>query len=73
MDTALPQKFPFILDRKLAKTNCTENQVCPSFDTVVLVSHKKCYTLLIVSEEIHLFRPDVNPEVKNKRWALTSV
>ena len=24
MDTALPQKFPFILDRNLAKANCTE-------------------------------------------------
>ena len=36
MDTALPQKFPFILDRNLAKANCTENQVCTSCDTVVL-------------------------------------
>ena len=36
MDTALPQKFPFILDRKLAKANCTENHVCTSCDTVVL-------------------------------------
>ena len=35
MDTALPQKFPFILDRNLAKANCTENQVCTSCDTVV--------------------------------------
>ena len=25
MDTALPQKFPFILDRNLAKANCTGN------------------------------------------------
>ena len=24
MDAALPQKFPFILDRNLAKANCTE-------------------------------------------------
>ena len=36
MDTALTQKFPFILDRNLAKTNCTENRVCTSCDTVVL-------------------------------------
>ena len=36
MDTALPQKFPFILDRNLAKANCTENQVCTSCDIVVL-------------------------------------
>ena len=37
MDTALPQKFPFILDRNLSKANCTENRVCTSCDTVVLV------------------------------------
>ena len=37
MDTALPQKFPFILDRNLAKANCTGNRVCTSCDTVVLV------------------------------------
>ena len=36
MDTALPQKFPFILDRNLAKVNCTEDQVCMSCDKVVL-------------------------------------
>ena len=36
MDTALPQKFPFILDRNLAKANCTENHVCMSCGTVVL-------------------------------------
>ena len=36
MDTALPQKFPFILDQNLAKANCTGNQVCTSCDTVVL-------------------------------------
>ena len=38
MDTALPQKFPFILDRNLAKANSTENHVCTSCVTVVLVS-----------------------------------
>ena len=36
MDTALPRKFPFILDRNLAKANCTENDVCTSCDKVVL-------------------------------------
>ena len=36
MDTALPQKFPFILDKNLAKANCTENRVCTSCDTVLL-------------------------------------
>ena len=36
MDAALPQEFPFILDRNLAKANCTENQVCTSCDIVVL-------------------------------------
>ena len=37
MDTALPEKFPFILDRNLAKANCTENRVCTSCDTVVFL------------------------------------
>ena len=36
MDTALPQKFPFVLDRNLAKANCTENRACTSWDTEVL-------------------------------------
>ena len=36
MDTALPQKFPIILDRNLAKAICTENRVCTSCDIVVL-------------------------------------
>ena len=35
MDTALPQKFSFILDRNLAKANGTGNRVCTSCDTVV--------------------------------------
>ena len=39
MDTAFPPKFFFILDRNLAKANCTENQVCTSCDTVVLDSY----------------------------------
>ena len=38
MDTALPQKFPFILDRNLAKAYCTENRVCTSCDIVVLAT-----------------------------------
>ena len=33
MDTALPQKFPFILDRNLAKANCTGNRVHKSCDS----------------------------------------
>ena len=40
MDTALTLKFPFILNRNLAKANCTENQVCTSCDTVVLGFNK---------------------------------
>ena len=46
MDTALPQKFPFILDRNLAKANCTENRVCTFCDTVVLglrQKHTSCF------------------------------
>ena len=41
MDTALTQKFPFILDRNLAKANCTGNHVCTSCDTVVLAYNIK--------------------------------
>ena len=41
MDTALTQKFPFILDRNLAKANCTGNRVCTSCDNVVLAISKK--------------------------------
>ena len=36
MDTARLQKFLFILDRNLAKANCTGNHVCTSCDKVVL-------------------------------------
>ena len=36
MDTAFLQKIPFILDRNLAKANCTEDRVCTSCDKVVL-------------------------------------
>ena len=52
MDTALPQKFPFILDKNLAKAICTENHVCTSCDIVVLdqrlknVPYKLYYTIV---------------------------
>ena len=46
MDTALPQKFPFNLDRNLAKANCTGNRVCTSCDTVVLDWYVHKTTLL---------------------------
>ena len=38
MDTALPQKFPFILDRNLEIANCTGYRVATSCDIVVLGS-----------------------------------
>ena len=41
MDTALTQKFNFILDRNLAKANCTGNRVCTSCDIVVLADNTK--------------------------------
>ena len=41
MNTALPQKFPFILNRNFAMANCTENHVCTSCDTEVLATNKK--------------------------------
>ena len=42
MDTALPHKFTFILDRNLAKANCAGNRVCTSCDTVVLDAFIQC-------------------------------
>ena len=47
--TALPQKFPFILDRNLA--NCTGNRVCTSCDIVVLGSdfnNRICNNIYII-------------------------
>ena len=35
MDTAFPQKYPFIFDRNLAKANCTGNRGCTSCDIVL--------------------------------------
>ena len=50
MDTALPQKFPFILDRNLAKANCTENHVCTFCDKVVLGQgvKKMCKNFMVI-------------------------
>ena len=50
MDTALPQKFPFILDRNLAKANSTEDCVCTSCDKVVL-GLKNCLHLIAVGQK----------------------
>ena len=44
MDTAFPQKIPFILDSNLAKANCTEDRVCTSYDKVVLSLYIICYS-----------------------------
>ena len=53
MDTALPQKLPFILDRNLAKANYTENHVCTSCDTVVL----GLIPLLYTNQSIYVYLP----------------
>ena len=45
MDTALSQKFPFILDRNLAKANCTGNRICTSCDIEVLSAGQYFYYL----------------------------
>ena len=50
MDTALPQKLPFILDRNSAKANCTEDRVCTSCDTVVLGSYIYIYIYIYTNE-----------------------
>ena len=51
MDTAVPQKFPFNLDRNLAKANCTENRVCTSCDIVILVLDVFCLLQLNSQEQ----------------------
>ena len=59
MDTALPQKFPFFLDRNLAKANCTGNRVCTSCDIVVLgVSIKLELLNALFSANIALHRSE---------------
>ena len=63
MDTALPQKFPFILDRNLAKANCTENRVCTSCDTVVLAIN----IFLLKTSALGRTSPRW-PEQPTKRW-----
>ena len=50
MDTVLTQKFPFILDRNLAKANCKENHVCTSCDTVVLGMNTIGNEIIVFSE-----------------------
>ena len=63
MDTALPQKFPFILDRNLAKANCTETRVCTSCDIEFFGEHvtkfrrivKKIYIFLSYFSRIRFF------------------
>ena len=51
MDTALPQKFPFILDRNLAKANYTGNQVSTSCDVVAFASNTKLLQKLTFKEK----------------------
>ena len=63
MNTALPQKFPFILDRNLAKANCTENRVCTSCDIVVLGAnlnylHNAKFVYCIYTLYLNYFIPD---------------
>ena len=66
MDTVLPQKFLFILDRNLAKANCTENHVCTSCDTVVLDSSIKTEGVLLFFICIYLYiYRKLSPKWKN--------
>ena len=45
MDTALTQKFPFVLDRNLAKANCTGNHVCTSCDKGIIDPYLRAFYL----------------------------
>ena len=40
MDTALTQKFPFILDRNLAKANCTGTKIQQFLEQELKYNHK---------------------------------
>ena len=50
MDKALPQKFPFILDKNLAKANCTEDRVCTSCDKINAI-----FLITLIVQLIYLF------------------
>ena len=65
MDTALPQKFPFILDRNLAKANSTGNRVSTSSDIVVLVYY---LTECIFKEQIKSFKVDITHKTFGKQF-----
>ena len=54
-DTGTVFNFSFILDRNLAKANCTENHVCTSCDTVVLGSLIK-FSSYLYSQENFVFQ-----------------
>ena len=54
MDTALTHKFPFILDRNLAKAIGTENHARTSCDTVVL-GHIICLYLHLLQSVLRRF------------------
>ena len=56
MDTALHQKIPFILDRNLAKANCTGNRVCTSCDTLVLGEQAFPFNLFSYTFGIFIFK-----------------
>ena len=58
MDTTLTQKFPFILDRNLAKANGTENRVCTSCETVVLETEKYLYLKIIIVGTLSVNKED---------------
>ena len=70
MDTALPQKFPFIRDRNLAKANRTWNRVCMSCDIVVLDNELKKRMPLISVRKI-----DYPPRwiIHQRLWGQTHV
>ena len=64
MDTALPQKFPFILDRNLAKANCTGNRGCTSCDTVVL--RRNLFSLPVAMVQIAALK-SISLNIRNNR------
>ena len=46
------KNFPFILDRNLAKANCTENRVCTSCDIVYIPWYMFNFPFIISLEKV---------------------
>ena len=79
MDTALPQKFLYILDRNLAKANCTENRVCTLCDIVVIgksIFLVRMCLFILTSDKIHIlclaYSNSCTKEIAKYTWTVNA-